>query len=130
MFLTTLRYLMVQDWDLDDDGRPETLRLLDAISPRWLTDGSTIAVQKAPTAFGGVSFRVESRLKMGEVLVRLETPARPVGKWHLRLPDPPGHRVTAVRVGTEEVRRDVEGRIDLTGRKGAFTVRYEVEVRR
>ena len=28
MFLLTLRGLLVQDWDLDDDGRPETLRLL------------------------------------------------------------------------------------------------------
>ena len=40
-----------------------------------------IAVEKAPTAFGEVSFRVASRLKVGEVVVRLETPARPVGKW-------------------------------------------------
>lgn len=130
MFLTTLRYLLVQDWDLDDDGKPETLRLLDAIPPRWLKDGATIAVAKAPTAFGEVSFRVESRLKAGEVLVRLEAPARAAGKWQLRLPDPPGHRVTAVRVGAEDVRRDAEGRIGLTRRTGAFTVRYSVEARR
>jgi hypothetical protein len=89
-----------------------------------------IAAEKAPTAFGEVSFRVESRLKAGEVLVRLDAPARPVGKWTLRLPDPPGRRVTAVNIGTEDVRRDADGRIDLTGRKGAFTVQYEVEVRR
>ena len=46
MFLTTLRYLLVQDWDLDDDGRPETLRLLDAIPPRWLADGQTLAAER------------------------------------------------------------------------------------
>ena len=51
-FLTTLRYLLIQDWDLDDDGKPETLRLLDAIPPRWLADGKVIRVEKAPTAFG------------------------------------------------------------------------------
>jgi len=33
--LTTLRYLMIQNWDLDDEGQPETLRLLDAIPPQW-----------------------------------------------------------------------------------------------
>src|SRR5207247_10791392 len=38
-FLTTLRHLLVQDWDLDDDGTPETLRLCDAIPPRWLDNG-------------------------------------------------------------------------------------------
>ena len=38
-FLTTLRYLLIQDWDLDDDGRPETLRLLFGAPARWLRDG-------------------------------------------------------------------------------------------
>ena len=65
-FLTTLRYLLIQDWDLDDDGRPETLRLCDAIPPRWLKDGAVIFVDKAPSAFGEVSLRAESRLKDGE----------------------------------------------------------------
>lgn len=127
MFLTTLRGLLVQDWDLDDDGKPETLRLLDAIPPRWLKDGAALAVEKAPTAFGEVSFKVESRLKAGEVVVRVEAPARPVGRWQLRLPDPPGHRIAAVRIGTTEVQRDAEKRIDLTGRTGVITIRYAVE---
>ena len=47
-FLTTLRYLLVQDWDLDDDGKPETLRLFDAIPPRWITDEKILFVQNAP----------------------------------------------------------------------------------
>src|SRR5438270_4017129 len=66
-FLTTLRYLLVQDWDLDDDGKPETLRLLDAIPPRWLAGGQKLAVEKAPSAFGEVTFRVESRAAAGEM---------------------------------------------------------------
>src|SRR5437868_8103240 len=61
-FLTTLRYLLVQDWDLDDDGKPETLRLCNAIPPRWLSDRAVIRVDKAPSAFGEVSFRVEAYL--------------------------------------------------------------------
>ena len=38
-FLSMLRYLLVQDWDLDDDGKPETLRLCFATPKRWLGDG-------------------------------------------------------------------------------------------
>jgi hypothetical protein len=126
-FLTTLRYLLIQDWDLDDDGKPETLRLLDAIPPRWLADGAVLAVEKAPTAFGEVSVRAESRLRQGEVAVTVQAPPRPVGKWLLRLPDPPGYRITTVRIGEDELKRDADGRIDLTGRKGNFVVRFQVQ---
>jgi hypothetical protein len=126
-WLTTLRYLLIQDWDLDDDGKPETLRLLDAIPPRWLSRGKTIAVDKVPTAFGPVSFRVESRLENGEVTLKTEAPPRPVRKWEVRLPDPPGYRITGVRIGDEELHRDADGRVDLTGRKGNVVVRFAVE---
>ncbi|HKB02950.1 MAG TPA: hypothetical protein VKD90_12065 [Gemmataceae bacterium] len=128
-FLTTLRYLLIQDWDLDDDGRPETLRLLDAIPPRWLKDGSVIDLQKAPSAFGEVSVRVESKLKNGVVSVTTQAPVRPVKKWQLRLPDPPAHRITRVWAGEGEIRRDADGRVDLTGRTGPVVVRFEVEQR-
>jgi hypothetical protein len=128
-FLTTLRYLLIQDWDLDDDGRPETLRLLDAIPPRWLRDGATIDVRKAPSAFGEISVRVQSHLKRGEVIVTTQAPPRPVEKWLLRLPDPPGYRIAKVRIGTTEVPRDSDGRVDLTGRSGPVVVRFEVERR-
>src|SRR5262249_54822730 len=52
MFLMTLRYLLIQDWDLDDDGRPDTLRLLYGVPARWLKDGAAIQVERAPTMFG------------------------------------------------------------------------------
>ena len=58
--LSTLRYALVQDWDLDDDGKPDTLRLLFATPKRWLEDGETIQVERAPTAFGPVSVRMDS----------------------------------------------------------------------
>ena len=54
-FLSMLRNLLVQDWDLDDDGEPETLRLLFGTSRRWLEDGKQIDVERMPTAFGRVS---------------------------------------------------------------------------
>src|SRR5205823_2729723 len=71
-FLTTLRYLLIQDWDLDDDGRPETLRLCDAIPPRWLAPGKKIVVTGAPTAFGPVSLRMTARAN--ELVAAVEAP--------------------------------------------------------
>jgi hypothetical protein len=123
-FLTTLRYLLVQDWDLDDDGKPETLRLCDAIPPRWLADGQVITVGKAPTAFGEVSFTVKSQLSKGEVLAEVTAPPRPVKTWTLRMPDLPEFAISRVMVGDTELKRDADGRVDLTGRTGTFTVRF------
>jgi hypothetical protein len=124
-FLSTLRYLLIQDWDLDDDGQPETLRLCDAIPSRWLT-GEALSVERAPSAFGEVSFRVEPRLKEGQVTVEVQAPPRAVGKWTLRLPNPPGHTITGVKLGANELKRDADGRVDLTGRKGKFAVVFAV----
>lgn len=129
-FLTTLRYLLIQDWDVDDDGKPETLRLCDAIPPRWLKDGAVIAVGNAPSAFGEVSLRVESRLADGEVVAKLTAPPRPVGKWTLRLPDPQGYAITGVQVGADQLMRDADGRVDLTRRTGSFEVRFAVAPRK
>ena len=84
-------------------------------------------MEKAPSAFGEVSFTVEPRLADGEVRVTVQAPPRPVGKWQLRLPDPPGHTITAVKVGDDELKRDADGRVDLTGRTGTFTVRFLVK---
>ena len=58
-FLWTLRGLLVQDIDSNDDCKPDTLRLLFATPQRWLEDGKMIKVRNAPTTFGPVSFRVE-----------------------------------------------------------------------
>ena len=126
MFLTTLRYLLVQDWDLNDDGKPETLRLLDAAPARWLADRATLSFEKMPTAFGEVSLRAESRLKEGEVVVTVQAPPRPVGKMQLRLPDPPGRRVRSAWIEGKEIKRDGEGRVDLTGRRGTVVVRFRL----
>jgi len=47
-FLSMLRYLLVQDSDLDDDGKPETRPRI-ATPRRWLEDGKGYEVQRAPT---------------------------------------------------------------------------------
>ena len=126
MFLTTLRYLLIQDWD-GDDGRPETLRLLYGAPGRWLKDGAQIKVERAPTQFGEVSFRVESKLSRGEVLVHLDAPPRRPAKWLLRLPLPSGWQVVSATVGDAEQKLGKDGAVDLSGREGKFTVRFRVE---
>src|SRR5262249_53062787 len=93
-FVWTLRHLLIQDWDLDDDGTPETLRLGFATPGRWLEDGKTIKVERAPTAFGPVSFSLNSNLKKGEVVAELEPPRRnPPKRLLLRVRLPDGWRI-------------------------------------
>lgn len=126
-FLTTLRYLAIQDWDLDDDGKPETLRLLDAIPPRWLASLEKTRIEKAPSAFGEINLGVTPRLEWGEVDVQVLAPPRAPAKWTLRLPDPPGYTITGAKIGDDELKRDADGRVDLTGRTGRFTVVFSVK---
>jgi hypothetical protein len=127
-FLSMLRNLLVQDCDLDDDGRPETLRLLFATPKRWLEDGKEIKVERAPTAFGPVSVRVQSRLSQGELLADLDLPARNTPKQtllRLRLPD--GWRLTSAKAGTQPLKLDDRGTADITSLKAKATIRFQAE---
>ena len=45
-FLLMLRYMLVQDYDTNDDGRADTLRLCFATPRRWLEDGKEIVVER------------------------------------------------------------------------------------
>src|SRR5262249_35356010 len=84
-YLQQLRYLLVQDYDLNDDGRPETLRLLFATPRAWLADGKEIRVERAPTAFGEVSVHAKSEIGNDRVTVEVDAPARAAEKMLLRL---------------------------------------------
>jgi hypothetical protein len=127
-FLSMLRSLLVQDWDLDDDGRPETLRLLFATPRRWLNDGQTIQVERAPTAFGEVSARVQSRLSQGEVIADVEMPRRQAPRQTLlRIRLPEGWQVKSAQVGSQRLEADTRGTTDLSALKGKFTVQFQVE---
>ena len=127
-FLSMLRYALVQDWDLDDDGAPETLRLLFATPKRWLTDGQSIKVERAPTAFGEISVRVQSRLGAGEVIAEVEAPRRQSPKQtFLRIRVPDGWRVTGAQTASKELPSDARGTVDISGLKGKSTIRFRVE---
>jgi hypothetical protein len=126
MFLTTLRYLLVQDWDLDDDGRPDTLRLLYGAPARWLKDDAAIKVGRAPTMFGPVSLEVQSRLGKGEVLVTVEPPRHQPDRLLVRLPLPAGWRVQSAHVGKTALPLAADGAVDVAGLNGKFTIRFDV----
>ena len=89
LLLWILRNLLVQDPDSDDDGRPDTLRLLFATPRGWLEQGKVIKLRHAPTAFGEVSLEVRSRLAQGEIEVRAVLPPRPPRRILLRARCPP-----------------------------------------
>ena len=124
-FLSILRHLLVQDCDLDDDGQPETLRLLFATPKRWLEDGKTITIERAPTAFGPVSMRVQSRLSQGELIAEVEPPQRNVPKQTLlRLRVPDGWHVTAATAEGQPLKPDARGTVDVSSLKGKATIRF------
>jgi hypothetical protein len=126
-FLTLLRNLLVQDWDLDDDGQPETLRLLFGTSRRWLEDGKTIRVERAPTPFGLVSVRAESRLQEGKVLVTADLPRRnPARTMLLRARVPDGWRVTGAVCAGKNLPVDAQGTVDLSGHVGETVMEFSV----
>lgn len=126
-FLTMLRNLLVQDFDLDDDGEPETLRLCFGTSRRWLEDGKRISVERAPTAFGPVSVQMDSRLTAGEILASVDLPGRnPPKTTLLRARVPDGWRITSAKVGDKSLPVDGRGGVDLTGLTGSITLRFAV----
>jgi hypothetical protein len=125
--LSMLRNLLVQDWDMDGDGKPETLRLLFATPKRWLEDGKTINVERAPTAFGPVSVRAESHLSQGEIVVNVSLPDRnPAKQTLLRVRVPDGWRVTSAQIGPQALKTDATGTVDLSNLKGALTIHFSV----
>jgi hypothetical protein len=127
-FLWMLRYMLIQDWDLNDDGTPETLRLLYATPRAWLDDGKKITVERAPTAFGEMSLSVESRLKKGEVVARIKAPARnKPEKTLLRIRLPRGHEIRSATASGAQLPVDSTGAVDISKLRGEFEVRFNVQ---
>ncbi len=125
-FLWMLRYIMVQDWDMDSDGRPDTLRLMYATPRRWLEDGKSVKIEHAPTAFGEVSVVVTSRLESGEVTAEVTAPKEPPKRMLIRARVPDGWKVKSASVGGKPLVLDSTGAADITGMTGGFTIRFEV----
>ena len=126
-WLAVLRHLLVQDWDSDEDGEPETLRLLFATPRRWLEDGRTIRVERAPTAFGPLSMYVQSKLSQGEVLAEIDLPARTRPKQTLlRIRVPTGWKVISATADSKALKTDKQGTMDISSLKGKIAVHCKV----
>jgi hypothetical protein len=102
-FLLQLRYLLVQDWDMNDDGRADTLRLLFGTPRRWLEDGKQIRIERAPTAFGDVSLTLQSNLAKGAVTVDVDLPKTAPSKTLLRIRLPEGHKLVSAKAGDQNL---------------------------
>ncbi len=126
-WLLTLRYLLIQDWDLDENGKPDTLRLLFAAPRRWLSDGQKIRIENAPTMFGNASLNVESKLSTGYVEVQVTPPPRPVKTVLLRAPLPMGWHVESVEIDGASAPLVDGDVVDLTGRTKPLKVRFTVK---
>jgi hypothetical protein len=118
---------MIQDWDLDNDAKPETLRLMFGVPRGWLADGQSVHIRNAATTFGVMSCEVKSRLNKGLVDV-LVTPPRIAAKaMLLRAPVPDGWKVKSVQIGDETLPLIDGDTVDLSGRTDPMLVRFRVE---
>jgi hypothetical protein len=125
--LAILRHLLVQEVDADEDGRPDTLRLLPAIPRRWLADGQRLAVRGLATAFGPVSLQARSELSRGHVEVEVDLPQRERPKQvRLRARVPAGWQVRLAQVAGRALPVDAQGTVDLPDREGTLRIRFEV----
>jgi hypothetical protein len=123
-FLSMLRYLLVQDFDQNDDGKPDTLRLAFATPRSWLEEGKGFKVERAPTAFGPVSMQFTSHLSNGEVSASVDLPGRnKPDKILLRARVPDGWKVTGATAGSAQLKPDANGTIDLTVLSGHQEIR-------
>ncbi|MBX6314142.1 MAG: hypothetical protein IRY99_14685 [Isosphaeraceae bacterium] len=128
-FLQQLRGLLVQDWDMDDDGKVETLRLLFATPRHWLRDGARIVIQRAPTAFGDVSIAIHSALSADRIIAVVDLPVRQApAQTLLRLRLPDGLRFRSAHADGQPVPTAGPETLDLSGLSGR--VQVEVLIRR
>lgn len=120
-FLGTLRELLVHE-RRRPDGSVSGLDLAFSTPTAWLADGRRIAVRRAPTSLGPVSF---SLVRHGRRIDgRLLLPAAAHARLRLRLP--PGERLLRVVVGSRRVAVAAGGTIDLGARRGPVRVRAVV----
>ncbi len=126
-FLSMLRYMLVQDYDLNDDGKPDTLRLCFATPKRWLEDGKTIKIERAPTTFGLVSVKMISHLNEGFVTAEVALPERNApAKVLLRARVPDGWKVVSA-TAADKLTVDEKGTADLTFLQGKQSIRFAVQ---
>ena len=119
-FLETLRLMLVHE-TRDRGGRPSGLQLAYATPRAWLRAGKRVAVSRAPTSFGSVSYSLTAAA--GSVRVTLDVPDRVHPKTlFLRLRLPRVERISGVTLAGQAFHRfdPVSGTLDLSGRSGSL----------
>lgn len=77
----------------------DTLLLLQATPRKWLEDGKSIEVQRAPTYYGRLSMKVESHAASGSIAVEIDMPDRTSpGVLLIRLRHPQGKPIRSATV--------------------------------
>jgi len=107
--------------------REESERLLigHAIPQRWLEAGKRIEVRNAATAFGPVSFVIESASGAGEIHIQLVPPvARPPASIEIRLHHPSGRRLSGVIVNGQPAAAFTHDTLSLPPQRGATQIRF------
>jgi len=126
LFLILLRHMLLYETFSDDTGVPEGLYLAYATPRHWLEHGEEIAIERAPTCFGELSYTVRSKLKQNKVLVDIVLPRRRKAKEvkiKIRVPDGTGRMKRVVVDGREHAAFDAEKEIiDISGYKGRITM--------
>jgi hypothetical protein len=125
-WLVALRYLLIQDWDLDEDGKPDTLRLMYGVPRNWLADGAGTTIAGAPTMFGPMSVEVKSKLGDGLIEMRVDPPKRAAKTMTLRAPVPAGFQVMSGEVDGQKAALIGGNVVDLSGRTQPTVVKFQV----
>jgi hypothetical protein len=116
-FLEALRLTLVNE-TTDANDVPRGLELAFATPRAWLRSGR-IAVNRAPTSFGQLSYSIDAREP--SIRVRVNVPKRnPPATLRLRLRLPEGERIAAVELGGHAFHGFEPGNetIDLSGLRG------------
>ncbi|MGQ9651542.1 MAG: hypothetical protein ACUVXJ_15655, partial [Phycisphaerae bacterium] len=106
--------------------REEGKRLLigHAIPQAWLEAGKRIEVRNAATAFGPLSFVIESDKDASRIHVKLEPPAvRPPESIEIRLRHPAGRRLIGATVNQQPVTTFTHDTLSLPPQRGAMQIR-------
>jgi hypothetical protein len=121
LYSCTQQIRLLRTMLLREDG--EDLVIGSGTPRAWLETGKTVVVERAPTRFGSVSFRIESRLVEARVLARLDADfRRPPRSVRLTLRVPGGARIASARSGGRELEVLGPDTVRLEALKGTTVV--------
>jgi hypothetical protein len=94
----------------------DQLILAQATPQPWLEQGKSVCVQDAPTCFGPVSYKIQSQVAQGKIVVQIEPPKRSSpAAIVLYLRHPLGKTIRAVRVNGQVFEKFTADRVTLPG---------------